>query len=387
MCAPTSAKEQPQQQRLRKIPLLTRINIFLINLAFAVLHVILKPTGLEPIISALAVGNLFGLILPCFGVIAVLAHIIVGPILNAFLPNAYETYVLEYKWHWFGALFLLNVLVGLMDDSHHDVEGANNRLKSSTNPIIQASNAFWMSSFEYVQMTVKPWAEDATLPPNRQYIFACHPHGIHCMPLAIFHGKGTAFDRRFPGICENKLSGLAASVVFRLPGVREFFLSLPYIDASRHVVERALRADRSIFVCTGSGEESLLTKPGEDTLVLSRRKGFVRLALSFGCDIVPIFGVGNSDLFKTYSWGMGFRMWLQKRLHISIPIFHGRYLTPLPYKKPVTVLVGEPLCLPKPKVRGEKPDDELVEKYLKIYIERVKELHKQNTVGRKLQII
>ena len=385
MCAPTTTKFQTQP--LRPIPLLTTINIFCINLAFAVVHVILKPTGLEPIFSALAVGNLFGLILPCFGVIAALIHYIVGPILNAILPGAYELYILEYKLQLFGALFILNILVGAMDNSHHDVEGSNNRLKSSTNPIIRASNAFWESSFSYVEMTVKPWKEDATLPPGKQYIFACHPHGIHCMPLAIFHCKGTPFDKRFPGICENKLSGLAASVVFKLPGVREFFLSLPYIDASRHVVEKALKADRSIFVCTGSGEESLLTKQGEDTLVLSRRKGFVRLALSYGCDIVPIFGVGNSDLFRTYSWGMGMRMWLQKRLHVSIPLFHGRYFTPLPYKKPVTILVGEPLSVPKPKIRGERPDEKMVEQYLKIYIERVKELHKQNTTGRKLHIL
>eukprot|EP00956_Cyclotella_meneghiniana_P014985 scaffold22712_cov78-Cyclotella_meneghiniana.AAC.4 len=385
MCAPADAATK--QQPLRPIPLLTQINIYLINVVFAALHIILEPTGIEPVVSAFAVGNLFGLIIPCFGVIALLVHVIVGPILNLLLPGAYETYVLEYKWQWAGALFLVNVVVGLLDNSHHNVAGANNRLKSSNNPIIQASNKFWESSFEYVQMNIKPWKEGATLPPDRQYIFACHPHGIHCMPLAIFHCKGTPFDKVFPGICENKLSGLAASVVFRLPGVREFFLSMPYIDASRHVVERALKADRSIFVCTGSGEESLLTKQGEDTLVLSRRKGFIRLALSYGCDVVPIFGVGNSDLFKTYSWGMGVRMWLQKRAHVSIPIFHGKYFTPLPYKKPVTVLVGEPLTVPVPKVRGERPDEELVEKYLKIYIERVKELHKTNTTGRKLHII
>ena len=307
--------------------------------------------------------------------------------MNLFYSDAYEQIIWEYKYQWMCVLLLINIIVGLFDDSHKDVKGANNRLKGTNNPIIRASNAFWESSFDYVQMTIQPWREDAVLSPERQYIFACHPHGIHCMPLAIFHCRGTPFDRRFPGICENGLSGLAATVVFKLPGVREFFLSLPYIDASRSVVEQALEADRSIFVCTGSGEESLLTRQGEDTLVLSRRKGFVRLALSYGCDIVPIFGVGNSDLFKTYSWGMGVRMWLQKTLHVSIPIFHGRYFTPLPYKKPVTVLVGEPLTVPKPKVRGERPDEVMVEKYLKIYIERVKVLHKQNTTGRKLTIL
>jgi hypothetical protein len=302
-------------------------------------------------------------------------------------PHAYETILLEYKYHWIGGLLILNIAVALLDDSHLVVEGADYRLRHSQGPIVNASNQFWEAVFDYLQMKVVPWKQDAMLPADRQYIFACHPHGIHCMPLGLFHCKGTPFDKRFPGICENKLSGLAASVVFRLPGAREFFLSLPYIDASRHVVEAALDADRSIFVCTGSGEESLLTKQGEDVLVLSKRKGFVRLALSYGCDIVPIFGVGNSDLFKTYSWGMAVRMWLQKNLYISIPIFHGRCLTPLPYRQPVTVLVGEPLTVPKPKVRGEKPDELVVERYLKIYIERVKELHKNHTHGRKLQII
>jgi len=84
---------------------------------------------------------------------------------------------------------------------------------------------------------------------------------------------------------------------------------------------------------------------------------------------------------------MGIRMWLQKALRVSIPIFHGRYFTPMPYKTKIQVLVGEPLHIPQPKVRGEKPDDKVVEEYLKIYIERAKELHKNNTHGRKLQII
>ncbi|KAL7543597.1 hypothetical protein ACHAXR_012927 [Thalassiosira sp. AJA248-18] len=374
-------------KNLRPLPLLTEINIFLINLAFAICHVVLKPTGLEPAVSALCMGNLFGLILPCFGVIAAFVHIVLGPLMDCYSSGAYESIIVNNKLNWFGFLILMNVVVAFTDNkSHLNVEGANYRPRCSA--IGRAASKFWEASFEYLQVTFVPWDENAKLPPNRQYIFACHPHGIHCTPLGLFHCKGTAFDQQFPGICdENKLSGLAASVVFKLPGAREFFLSLPYIDASRSVAEAALKANRSLFICTGSGEESLLTRQGEDVLVLSKRKGFVRLALAYGCDIVPIFGVGNSDLFKTYSWGSEIRMWLQKRLHISIPIFHGRYLTPLPYQVPVRVLVGEPLSVPKPKVRGEMPDDAVVKEYLQKYIERVKELHKNNTQGRNLQII
>ena len=371
---------------LRKLPLLTEVNIFLFNLTFAILHVVLQPIGLEQAAAAFCMGNLFGLIVPYLLLISSIVHFGIGPLMNLLLyNNAYESIIYEHAYKWLGLLLFINLVVAVTDKSHVDVKGANYRQDNSI--VGRASHKFWDAAFDYLQMTVVPWSESASLPSNRQYIFAVHPHGIHCTPLGLFHRKDTPFDRRFPGICENKLSGLAASVVFKLPGVREFFLSLPYIDASRSVAEKALKEDRSLFVCTGSGEESLLTKRGEDVLVLSKRKGFIRLALSYGCDVVPIFGVGNSDLFQTYSFGMGIRMWLQKALHVSIPIFHGRYLTPMPYKTKIKVLVGEPLHIPKPKVKGERPDEKVVEDYLKMYIERVKELHKEKGDGRKLQII
>lgn len=381
----------PSPLQLRPLPLLTEINIFLINLAFATLHFTLKSTGLEPAAAAFCMGNLFGIVVPYLGIVVALVHIFVRPLLDYLIlyPGAYQSIVWDSKHYWLGGLLFLNVAVALGDKSHCNVKGANFRRPTGIfgKAVQKAALQFWDSLSDYLPMTVVPWEEDATLPANRQYIFACHPHGIHCTPLGQFHSKGTPFDVRFPGICENNISGLAASIVFILPGVREFFLSLPYVDASRHVAEAALDANRSVFVCTGSGEESLLTRQGEDVLVLSRRKGFIRLALMYGCDVVPIFGVGNSDLFKTYELGSGMRMWLQKRLHISIPMFHGRYLTPLPYRVPIQVLVGEPLQMPEPKKRGDRPDDKLVEKYLQKYIERVKELHKNHTTGRKLTII
>mmetsp|Transcript_21256 Transcript_21256/g.45422 ORF Transcript_21256/g.45422 Transcript_21256/m.45422 type:complete len:377 (+) Transcript_21256:42-1172(+) len=374
------------RNNLRPLPVLTEVNICIINFAFAILHVVLRPTGLESAVAAFCMGNLFGLILPYLGIIVAFVHLCLGPTLDCiFYPEAYETIILDNKYLWLGSLYLLNVLVALTDRSHLNVEGADYR--SSNSAVAKAAFDFWDSAHDYLQMTIVPWDESAQLPPDRQYIFACHPHGIHCTPLALFHCKDSPFDKRFPGICENKLSGLAASVLFKLPGVREFFLFCPYIDASRSVAEAALKANRSLFVCTGSGEESLLTRQGEDILVLSKRKGFIRLALAYGCDIVPVFGVGNSDLFATYSVAIGIRMWLQKRLHISIPIFHGRYLTPLPYRFPVRVLIGEPLSVPEPKVRGKMPDDAVVEEYLKTYIERLKELHKNHTEGRNLKII
>ena len=83
--------------------------------------------------------------------------------------------------HWFGALLLINLIVAVTDRSHSDVEGANYRVDNSA--IGKASHQFWDSAFEYLDMTVIPWE------PNRQYIFACHPHGIHAHRLDSFIGR------------------------------------------------------------------------------------------------------------------------------------------------------------------------------------------------------
>mmetsp|Transcript_28560 Transcript_28560/g.68753 ORF Transcript_28560/g.68753 Transcript_28560/m.68753 type:complete len:126 (-) Transcript_28560:125-502(-) len=115
----------------RKLPLLTEINIFLFNLTFAILHVVLKPIGLEQTMAALCFGNLFGIILPYFGVIACLVHIAVGPLLDRILfIGAYESIVLNHAYRWFGVLLLWNFAVACTDGSHRDVEGGDSRFSS-----------------------------------------------------------------------------------------------------------------------------------------------------------------------------------------------------------------------------------------------------------------
>ena len=42
--------------------------------------------------------------------------------------------------------------------------------------------------------------------------------------------------------------------------VRELFLSMGYVDASRPVAEKVLKSGRSLFVCTGGEEESMRFK-------------------------------------------------------------------------------------------------------------------------------
>jgi hypothetical protein len=83
---------------------------------------------------------------------------------------------------------------------------------------------------------------------------------------------------------------------------------------------------------------------GKDTVVLNHRRGFVRLALSYGADIVPTYGFGVTDMYNTYSFAKKFRNFLSKQYQIALPLFSGRWLTMTPYPSKVTVCVYVPVC-------------------------------------------
>lgn len=79
------------------------------------------------------------------------------------------------------------------------------------------------------------------------------------------------------------------------------------------------------------------------------------------------------------------RRWLQKHFGIAVPIYHGRWWIPLPYKSPIRVVVGEPIPTPPPT--GEPPSEALVSEYHAKYMAALAELHtKHVNDGRRLEI-
>lgn len=48
-------------------------------------------------------------------------------------------------------------------------------------------------------------------------------------------------------------------------------------------------------VQVGGEREAMLNTSGRDIVYLRARRGFVRLALEAGAQLVPVFGFGNTD--------------------------------------------------------------------------------------------
>ncbi|KHN98575.1 Diacylglycerol acyltransferase [Metarhizium album ARSEF 1941] len=227
------------------------------------------------------------------------------------------------------------------------------------------------------------------LPPNRRYIFGYHPHGI------ISHGAWCAFatnalgfSEKFPGIT-NSLLTLDSN--FHLPFYRDWILAMGIRSVSKESIRNTLSKGgafndgqgRAVTIVIGGARESLQAQPGTLRLILKGRKGFVKMALRSGADLVPVIGFGENDLYdqlspKTHPMVHKMQMTLLKVFKFTIPALHGRGLLNydvglMPYRRAVNIVVGRPIEINE--TIQEQPSQEVIDKYHKLYLEEVEQLY------------
>jgi 2-acylglycerol O-acyltransferase 2 len=141
------------------------------------------------------------------------------------------------------------------------------------------------------------------LEPTRKYIFGYHPHGIISHgAFAAFATEALGFGQLFPGIT-NTLLTLDAN--FSIPLYRDWAIRLGLQSVSRESCENLLTKGgingagmgRAITIVIGGARESLDASPNSLKLVLKKRKGFVKLAVRTGADLVPVLSFGENDLY------------------------------------------------------------------------------------------
>jgi hypothetical protein len=96
----------------------------------------------------------------------------------------------------------------------------------------------------------------------------------------------------------------------------------------------------SVAVMVGGIAEMFMLRKDAEVLKLRSRKGFVRLALEHGTDILPTYLFGNSAILD-----FGPR-WLQqasRRWRASFGLMYGPWGLPLPRRVPILMVVGAPV--------------------------------------------
>ncbi|KAF3830155.1 hypothetical protein GH733_001580, partial [Mirounga leonina] len=226
---------------------------------------------------------------------------------------------------------------------------------------------------------------------TRNYIFGYHPHGIMGLgAFCNFSTEATEVSKKFPGI-RPYLATLAGN--FRMPVLREYLMSGGICPVNRDTIDYLLSKNGSgnaIIIVVGGAAESLSSMPGKNaanTCPVARRAGGRQLGceglwlLPSRADLVPTYSFGENEVYKQVifeegSWGRWVQKKFQKYIGFAPCIFHGRGLFSsdtwglVPYSKPITTVVGEPITIPK----LEHPTQQDIDLYHTMYMEALVKL-------------
>ncbi|XP_023578829.1 2-acylglycerol O-acyltransferase 1 [Octodon degus] len=219
------------------------------------------------------------------------------------------------------------------------------------------------------------------LDPRHNYIFGLHPHGILALGTAgNINFRDTDFATLFPGFT---IYLHVTSCWFLFPLLREYMLSIGTVSVSKKSLSYILSKDGGgniSAIIIGGAKEVLDCHPGKFIMFIRERKGFVKLALTHGAHLVPVFAFGENDLYNQVenpegSWLRAVQERLQRILTFAVPLFYGRGFFQhrfglLPHRRPVHSVVGRPI----PVQKTPNPTQEQVEALHQTYMDELTKL-------------
>lgn len=231
---------------------------------------------------------------------------------------------------------------------------------------------------EYFPMRLVCEDAQALMADKRPLVYGYEPHDV--LPLSMFMFLKLA--GAFPEPLHRNLRVLASSAVFYAPLLRHYLWWSGVHPVSRQSVVELLSQGISCVVCPGGVKECMhaLRDGHTDVAYLTKRTGFIKLAMQHGADVVPVFCFGQRDLYSYLRPFVDVGKGLvpdsvlgavSSRLGFLPMLVWGAAGTPLPRRVPVTVVAGKPIRLPK----VEHPTKAQVHEYLQLYIDELHALH------------
>ncbi|KAF0029090.1 hypothetical protein F2P81_018195 [Scophthalmus maximus] len=225
----------------------------------------------------------------------------------------------------------------------------------------------------------------ADLDPKKNYIFGFHPHGVLVAgAFGNFCTESTGFSRLFPGLRSHLLM---LPFWFRVPLFREYIMCGGLVSSSKsslsYLVSRPEGGNVAVLA-VGGAPEALDARPGALTLQVQNRKGFIKLALKHGAQLVPVFSFGENELFDQMENPAGSPLrTLQNRLQsimgVAMPLFHARGVFQynfglMPYRTSIHTVVGKPISV----TQTPSPSSEDINTLHDVYLQGLSDLFEQH---------
>uniref|UniRef100_A0A3Q1HUU5 Acyltransferase n=1 Tax=Anabas testudineus TaxID=64144 RepID=A0A3Q1HUU5_ANATE len=150
----------------------------------------------------------------------------------------------------------------------------------------------WEQFRDYFPITL---LKTVDLDPKKNYIFGFHPHGVLVAGgFGNFCTEATGFCRLFPGLTSHLLM---LPFWFRVPVFRDYIMFGVISKSSLSYLVSRPEGGNVAVIAVGGAPEALDARPGALTLQVLNRKGFIKLALKHGAQLVPVFSFGENELF------------------------------------------------------------------------------------------
>lgn len=198
-------------------------------------------------------------------------------------------------------------------------------------------------------------------------LFAHHPHGVVAVScLAV-------------GSRANCRAGVS-DICFKMPFNRQLMQLVGGIGATREILTAEMKRRVDLAIIPGGIDEVVLTDPNYERVYLKKRFGFVKLALENGYDLVPVYHLGETQMFSMFPlqrWKpiLRARLWMTRNTSLPFGFGFGAWFCPfLPKRTDCVSAVGEPVSCPK----IENPSREDVAKYHAKYVQALVATYNNN---------
>jgi len=240
----------------------------------------------------------------------------------------------------------------------------------------------WMTRHAAAYFRVRVIIEDAeALKLAKPAFFVLEPHDV--LPLSIISFSDATESMTKVG---HSCMGCITSVCFSVPFMRHFYSWAKAVPATPAVINGMLKNGISPCLCPGGVREvGLITNRNEEINVFVReRKGFIRIAMSHGVPIVPVFAFGLRDAYQFWMLKNSVVQWIGRKIGFQPMVFTGVAGLPFaPGKSNCSFVnvIGKPIPCPKKPLdqigKSDKDVDAVHDKYVKA-LQELYDAHKKD---------
>jgi Diacylglycerol acyltransferase len=156
------------------------------------------------------------------------------------------------------------------------------------------------------------------------YLLVAQPHGA-----ISFAGICSAIFA--PEEFRGTLATAVADALLMTPILKHVLGIFGLVSAKKSNLQRILKkrgVDGCVALYVGGIAELFLSCREEEVLYLNDRKGFIKLALTEGVDVIPAYFFGNTSVLSV--WKNPFLASASRRFQVSLTYIWGRFGVPIP---------------------------------------------------------